>query len=115
MLTVKGVYKSNAAIQQILSPDLSAFALTVSATNVVSFNLLANVTINGLVATSGVTVLADGYFELVGDLDATSDIDIIAANAAFAENYQTQQHFIGMADSYDGVVNGRDVVEQNGV
>jgi hypothetical protein len=97
----KGVYKSDGGAQQLLAPDTSTFVIATDSSNVVSFNLIANVTINGVAATSGVTVLANGYYELLGDLDSTADIDVIMANASFGANSQTQFHYLLLTDPLD--------------
>jgi hypothetical protein len=100
-LSLKGVYKNNSATQQLLAPDSSSFSLTVNASNVISFGLLTSVTINGASASSGSTVLAEGYFEILATVTSTADIDVIAANASFGDNFQTQLHYLYLNDTDD--------------
>ena len=72
-------YAPDGSDQQLLSKNASAFDLNVDAASVLSFNLISNVFVNGLAATSGVTVVPSGYNTITADIDTAADIQFIGA------------------------------------
>lgn len=64
--------------------------------NTIYLDGLINPTLNGVTIVNGVTVLTEGYYELIGTMKIGVKIDFIAADNTLNSKFKSQVHYLSI-------------------